>query len=108
MPDSLYERDALAWSDQQAELLRSVAGGGGHGSVDWANVIEEVQDVGRSELRREKPARPGAGPLAEMPRLARQRVGGLMAWRTAGSPVRRPPELLALHAAVDQVGRSLC
>ncbi len=52
MPDGLYERDALAWSDQQADLLRRIATGERlNEAVDWANVIEEVQDVGRSELR---------------------------------------------------------
>lgn len=52
MPDGLYERDALAWSEQQAGLLRRLA----HGervsdAVDWPNLIEEVEAVGRSELR---------------------------------------------------------
>ena len=52
MPDGLYERDALAWSDQQADLLRRIAAGERlNEAVDWPNVIEEVQDVGRSELR---------------------------------------------------------
>lgn len=52
MPDGLYERDALAWAEQQAELLRRVAAGElVNDAVDWANVIEEVADVGLSELR---------------------------------------------------------
>ena len=52
MPDGLYERDALAWSDQQAALLRRIAAGERlNEAVDWANVIEEVQDVGLSGLR---------------------------------------------------------
>ncbi len=52
MPDCLYERDALAWSDQQADLLRRIAAGERlNAAVDWANVIEEVRDVGLSELR---------------------------------------------------------
>ena len=52
MPDGLYERDALAWSDRQADLLRRIAAGERlNEAVDWANVIEEVQDVGLSELR---------------------------------------------------------
>ncbi len=51
MPDDLYE-DALAWSEQQADLLRRLAAGERvNDEVDWANVIEEVQDVGRSQLR---------------------------------------------------------
>ncbi len=49
MPDGLYERDVLSWAEQQAALLRRlVAGERVNGTVDWANVIEEVQDVGLS------------------------------------------------------------
>ncbi len=52
MPDSLYEHDALAWADHQAALLRRLAAGEGvNEAVDWPHVIEEVQDVGLSELR---------------------------------------------------------
>lgn len=52
MPDGLYERDALAWAERQADLLRRLAAGERlNEPVDWPNVIEEVQDVGRSELR---------------------------------------------------------
>ena len=52
MPDGLYERDALAWAEQQAALLRRVAAGERlNEAVDWAHVIEEVADVGLSELR---------------------------------------------------------
>lgn len=52
MPDDLYERDVLAWAEQQAALLRRLAQGEGViEAVDWPNVIEEVQDVGLSALR---------------------------------------------------------
>ena len=52
MPDGLYDQDVLVWSDQQAELLRRLAAGERvNDAVDWANVIEEVQDVGQSQLR---------------------------------------------------------
>lgn len=51
MPDGLYERDALAWSIEQADLLRRLAAGERvNDAVDWPNVIEELEDVGRSEL----------------------------------------------------------
>ncbi len=51
MPDGLYERDALLWSEQQADLLRRTATGERlNASIDWPNVIEEVLDVGRAEL----------------------------------------------------------
>ena len=52
MPDGLYERDALAWAERQAGLLRRLAAGEALGeAVDWVRVIEEVADVGLSELR---------------------------------------------------------
>ena len=52
MPDGLYERDALAWSERQADLLRRLAAGERvNEKVDWPNVIDEVETVGRSELR---------------------------------------------------------
>ena len=51
MPDDLYDRDILAWSEHQATLLRRLAAGERlNETVDWANVIDEVETVGRSEL----------------------------------------------------------
>jgi len=50
MPDDLYNRDILAWSQRQAELLRRLAAGERVNDLDWPHVIEEVEDVGRSEL----------------------------------------------------------
>lgn len=50
--DGLYETDVLAWAERQAALLRKVADGERPNEpVDWSNVIEELQDVGLSELR---------------------------------------------------------
>ncbi|MBV9250089.1 MAG: DUF29 domain-containing protein [Acetobacteraceae bacterium] len=43
----LYEEDILAWSEQQVELLRRRAAN----ALDWDNLAEEIEDVGRSELR---------------------------------------------------------
>ena len=46
----LYETDVVLWAEQQADLLRRVAGGERvNDQVDWDNVIEEVESVGRSE-----------------------------------------------------------
>ena len=50
MPDDLYERDALAWSEQQAALLRRVARGELVNDIDWAHVVEEIEDVGLTQL----------------------------------------------------------
>ena len=49
--DNLYDTDALAWSERQADLLRRLAAGERlNEAVDWPNVIEEVGDVGLSQL----------------------------------------------------------
>jgi hypothetical protein len=50
MPDGLYERDVLAWSQHQADLLRRLARGERVNDVDWDHVAEEIEDVGLSEL----------------------------------------------------------
>ena len=51
MPDDLYDRDSLAWSLQQAALLRRHATGERVNGIDWDHVVEEIEDVGLSELR---------------------------------------------------------
>lgn len=48
----LYDNDILLWSEQQAALLRRRAAGELVNDVelDWPNIAEEIEDVGRSEL----------------------------------------------------------
>lgn len=47
-----YETDILDWSESQAALLRRLAAGERvNDRIDWENVIEEIESVGRSELR---------------------------------------------------------
>lgn len=50
MPDGLYERDILIWSEHQADLLRRLGRGERVNDVDWAYVAEEIEDLGLSEL----------------------------------------------------------
>jgi Domain of unknown function DUF29 len=48
---SLYDEDILIWSEQQAAALRSLANRRDlPNELDLANVIEEIEDVGRSEF----------------------------------------------------------
>lgn len=54
MSNDLYECDALAWSERQAALLRRVATGERINDVDWDHVVEEIEDVGLSELHTEQ------------------------------------------------------
>jgi Domain of unknown function DUF29 len=51
MSDDLYDRDILTWSRHQADLLRRIARGQRVNGVDWEHVVEEIEDVGLSELR---------------------------------------------------------
>ena len=48
-----YDTDILSWSERQADLLRRHAAGEqiNDTDLDWANIIEEIEAVGRSELR---------------------------------------------------------
>lgn len=48
-----YDFDILEWSERQATLLRRRAAGGlvNEAEMDWPNIAEEIEDVGRSELR---------------------------------------------------------
>jgi hypothetical protein len=50
MSEDLYDRDVLAWSERQAELPRRVARGERVNDIDWDHVVEEIEDVGISEL----------------------------------------------------------
>jgi hypothetical protein len=50
MPNGLYDRDVLAWSQNQADLLRRLARGERVNDLDWEHVVEEIEDVGLSEL----------------------------------------------------------
>jgi hypothetical protein len=46
----LYHTDFLAWTREQAGALRS-AGRGTNLPIDWENVAEEIETLGRSERR---------------------------------------------------------
>lgn len=50
MPDDLYHSDILGWSKAQAERLRRLQRGELVNDLDWEHVIEEVEDVGGSQL----------------------------------------------------------
>ena len=52
---SEYDSDLLAWSERQADALRRLAAvlrmrRNEHDEVDWENVIEEIESVGREQL----------------------------------------------------------
>jgi hypothetical protein len=45
--DTLYERDFYAWTQDQAARLRERS----HNDIDWENVAEEIETVGRSDKK---------------------------------------------------------
>jgi hypothetical protein len=49
--NSLYERDFVAWTEQQAEALRTAARTGTNQALDWENLAEEIESLGRSDRR---------------------------------------------------------
>jgi hypothetical protein len=48
---ALYDEDFVLWSKQQAEALRAAARGGTNQPIDWENVAEEIDSLGRSDKR---------------------------------------------------------
>jgi hypothetical protein len=52
LASDLYEQDLPLWSEQQADLLERLAAGERvNEQIDWPNVIEELRDLGASEVR---------------------------------------------------------
>ncbi len=50
--DDLYERDFYVWTQEQAAALRAAAKAGGRSSaVEWERLAEEVEDLGKRDLR---------------------------------------------------------
>lgn len=53
MPDVkiLYGEDFFAWSQQQADALRAAGRSGSNQRLDWENLAEEIESLGRSDRR---------------------------------------------------------
>jgi len=49
---NLYDEDFVLWSKEQAAALRSAAHDGSNQKLDWENLAEEIEDLGKS-VRRE-------------------------------------------------------
>jgi Domain of unknown function DUF29 len=48
---SLYEEDFMRWAEAQAEGLRRAAEAGSNLPLDWYNLAEEIESLGRSQRR---------------------------------------------------------
>ena len=51
LQSSLYEADFVAWTEEQAAALRHAAETGTNLPVDWMNVAEELDSMGRNDKR---------------------------------------------------------
>jgi hypothetical protein len=47
----LYDRDFVRWAEEQAAALRAAAGLGTDLPLDWENLAEEIDSLGRSQRR---------------------------------------------------------
>ena len=97
----LYDEDILLWSERQSTLLRRIAAGEPvNERPDWANIIEEVESVGREQSARgasrccSRPSctcsrrRPGRTPATSRPGTADARLFRVQA-RDGFSPSMR-------------------
>jgi hypothetical protein len=48
---TLYDNDIVAWSEQQAAVLERIAREVRANDADWNNIIEEIRDLGLSQLK---------------------------------------------------------
>lgn len=46
-----YDEDFFAWTEEQARALREAAARRANDPVDWENVAEEIESVGKSDRR---------------------------------------------------------
>ena len=51
MADHEYDTDLVLWSQHQARALRDAAGSASNLPIDWENVAEEIETLGKSQSR---------------------------------------------------------
>ena len=49
MSKSQYEQDFVRWAEQQARAIRDAGNAGTNLPIDWENVAEEIDSLGRSQ-----------------------------------------------------------
>ena len=47
-PGSLYDEDFVRWSEEQAGAIRAASASGTNLPLDWENLAEEIESLGRS------------------------------------------------------------
>jgi hypothetical protein len=49
--DELYDQDFLRWTEEQGEALRRAKAAGTNLALDWDNLAEEIESLGKSDRR---------------------------------------------------------
>ena len=49
-----YDEDFVAWSKEQTDALRAEARTGSNQKLDWENLAEEIESLGKSQLHQLK------------------------------------------------------
>ncbi len=91
--DDLYERDFYVWTQEQAAALRAAAKAGGRSNaVEWERLAEEVEDLGKRDLREARSyialiieqmlKRRGRNTRSRRPAGARRSSGFAACWKT--------------------------
>jgi hypothetical protein len=91
MPDDLYDRDILEWSERQAAALRHLASAEKYADVDWRRVIEEIEGVGTAQLN-------------DFRGIVRQAMMALVAIHLDWQNVARSDRILELDCLMDDAG----
>jgi len=79
----LYDEDIVLWSERQADALRRRAAN----EIDWENVAEEIEAVGRSEIN---------ATLSQIDNILRHRLY-LLGWPNSPSVRKWQVELREFH-----------
>ena len=86
----LYDEDFLLWTKEQAKLLREAAERGVNLPLDWENLAEEVESLGRSDRRSCAAASPPSSSICSSwstrARANRGRVGAIRSTAPAARP----------------------
>ena len=79
----LYDEDIVLWSERQADALRRRAAN----EIDWENVADEIEAVGRSEIN---------ATLSQIDNILRHRLC-LLGWPNSPSERKWQVELREFH-----------
>jgi hypothetical protein len=90
-----YDTDIVTWSERQAALLRqhAAAARSNDPAIDWPNIIEEIESVGRSER----------AALASHVRTILEHLAKLEASQAAEPRAGWRQTVLRARAAIDEV-----